>query len=88
MAGRNVHAKSLQGVDSVGHETFTTGLIDWRREAVSNSDFKSALPRGQRRREACRPASNHKYFGLVGQFPLPHHSSATSSEQNQAASSF
>lgn len=65
--GRNADAKPLKRLDSVGHQTSATGLVDRRHQAIGDNDLKSPLPRGQGGSEASRSAANHKHIGFPGQ---------------------
>jgi hypothetical protein len=58
------NAKFTQRRNRLGHQAFAASLVNRRLNPVGYGNGHSSLPRGDRCREPCRPAPDHKHIHI------------------------
>ena len=64
LRGTERHAESFKRYDRLGHQPFTTGLVDRRLRNIRHHHMQAALPDRNRRGQPRRAATHDEHIGL------------------------
>ena len=71
-----------QSIKRIWHQTFATGLVDWRLSTIREDDIKAHLTRSQSSGKSGRSTANNEHISLSWYEAGHHHFSRIISRQN------